>query len=154
MLQRLGLQELHVRKARSNVSPSLANRCKFGVRICGCPIGEQSSVAISSAMMTMKLGRFASAAVEVAAPMISNKQPRRKELFGWYIGSVVLVNGEELVGVHDRRGYRPQSVKQRGRGLGIEKRQQPFHLVLFNRTSVNDQVQSLDDVLITTKCIR
>ena len=59
MLDRLGLQELAVRKARVKHRPSLASLSILGVRTVLCPYAPQSSQAMSSAIRRMILGRLA-----------------------------------------------------------------------------------------------
>ncbi len=61
-LDRLGLHELAVTKARSNRIPPRASRSMFGVLTLGLPNAPQSSQARSSAMISTTLGRFASPA--------------------------------------------------------------------------------------------
>ena len=58
MLERLGLHELAVTKARSNRMPSRASLSMLGVLTFGFPKAPQSSQAMSSAMIRTTLGRF------------------------------------------------------------------------------------------------
>lgn len=62
MLARLGLQELHVRIARSKRMPCFARRSIFGVRMARLPYGPQSSHPMSSAIRRTKFGRSLCAA--------------------------------------------------------------------------------------------